>query len=98
RAVYPHRRFQAGQIKSGKGPARATRMRSTPEGGAAAIIIAAECVSLGIIQIELWQIELAAFAIGIPPDEEHLVDGVGRVDFQLVIAVAAIDEDFQVIL
>ena len=78
-------------------PARPPRVRAGPEVAGSAVEVPAEGKALVGEQIELSTVKAAAFTVGVSPDVEDLVDRVQRVDFELVVAVAAIDEDLDVV-
>ena len=48
--------------------------------------------------VEFGTAEIRRRAPGVLPDPEHFVDGVERVDFELIVSVLAGDEDLDVVL
>jgi hypothetical protein len=96
-AIDMHRCLQSWEIPVEEGPAWAARVRTPPEMVLAAIEIPREWESGSVDKIKLRNIESAAAAIGIPPDEKDLIYGSQRIDLELIVAVAAIDKEFHVV-
>ena len=73
-------------------------MGSPPKGRFFAIEVAAEGGNFAPEEVELGDVESATPGVGVLPDEEDLVDRAQGVNFELVVAVAAVDEQFDVVL
>ncbi len=69
-------------------------MGAAPERGAGTVVVAGEGKGARSAEIEpLGREEVER----VFPNEEYLVDGVARVDLQLVVGSAAVDEEFDVV-
>ena len=95
--LYLNSSLQTGHIKIGKGPAYTAWMRTLPEAGAAAVKISSKRIGLRLVHIKLRNIKAAALFIGVLPDKEYFVYGVCGIYFQLIITIAAINKNLQVV-
>ena len=81
-----------------KCPADTPRMITFPEGGATTVVIATECIRLWVMHIKQRDIKAATFGKGVTPDKKDFVYCTCGIYFQLIIAITAINEHFQIIL
>ncbi len=88
---------QAWEIPIEKGPTQAARMSTAPERFWVTVVIAAEGNGLPGTNIELRLAEASGLLEGVLPDEEDFVDSAQGIDFELVVAIAAVDEELDIV-
>jgi hypothetical protein len=66
---------------------------STPEEGSRAVVISAEGVRVRTGNIKVFGREFGWIREGISPNKEDLIDRIEGVDFELVIAIPAINKE-----
>ena len=87
----------AWEIPVEKGPAEAARMSAAPERFRLTVVIAAEGNGLTGTDVELGRAEAISLLEGVLPDEEDFVDSAQGIDFELVVAIAAVDEELDIV-
>src|SRR5579871_1014850 len=97
-AIHMHGGAQPRKVPIEEGPAGTARMRTPPEVIGGTVEVAGEGEGGSVEQVELRNIEPTAAPIGVAPDEEDLIEGTERVDLQYVVAVAAINKQFDIVL
>ena len=80
------------------GPARSARVVPGPELPRPPVVVAAEAVDAGGVDAEARGVPAGAGSGGVAPDEEDLVDRAQRIELELVVGVAAVDEELEVVL
>ncbi len=88
---------QAREIPVEKGPAETARMSTAPECFRLTVVIAAEGNGFTSTDVELRRAEAIGPFKGVLPDEEDFVDRAKGVDFELVVAIAAVDEELDIV-
>jgi len=73
-------------------------MRALPEGFCLAVIIAAKSQRLAGAYVEFGRVELRRNLECILPNKHYFVDGAKSIDLKLVVTIASVDKELDVIL